>query len=660
LQVIQQLRDPQKGISISDRNYHGKVYKKCFIGSDMVDWLLKNGFASTREDAVRLGNDLLKHNVFRHVTSDHDFKDEYLFYRFIEDEYPELVAQVKWEDVINNNNNNNNNNNTFEEEQKKGNDAARIENASFLSPNLSQKPVTDTMLREQALHLIEQLNIYPLDPPNFELLNCVRPLVWQNPQVNKKDTYNIVVLGAGAAGLVTAAASAGLGAKVALIEERLLGGDCLNYGCVPSKALLRCASLIHQIRTGHHFGVKVKDVEVDFAAIMERMRKLRASLSHNDSVKRFRSLGVDVFIGHGEFTGKNAIQVNGTTLKFSKACIATGAEPAIPPIEGLSEIPFLTNVTLFKLTKLPKTFGIIGGGPAGCEMAQAFQRFGSQVYLLEVKERVLSREDPTASQIIEKSLKDDGVKVYCGVKIERVSKLDNNEIVIEFYNECAQQKLNVEQLLVVTGRKPRVQNIGLEAAGVKYDTHMGVYVNDMLQTSNSDIYACGDVSTMYKFTHVADAMARIVVRNALFLGRSKVSDLFIPWCTYTEPALAHCGASERDLIQRGVKFTTFQIDFKEVDRALLDGDTDGFVKVWVKEGSDKILGATIVGNHAADLISELTVCMKHDIGLSGLAEVIHPYPTMAESLRKLGDQYNRTRLTPFVKMLFRKFNEFRR
>ena len=505
------------------------------------------------------------------------------------------------------------------------------------------------------------LDIAALQPPdehNRKLAANVHPDDWVNPTPFGR--YNLVVIGAGTAGLVTAAGAAGLGAKVALIERQLMGGDCLSVGCVPSKGIISAARAVATVRDSARFGVHVPDgVSVDFAAAMERMRRVRASISPVDSAARFRDLGVDVFLGDGKFIDSNTVQVGDAKLPFKKAVIATGARAAAPPIPGLDEVDYLTNETLFSLTELPPRFAVIGAGPIGCEMAQTFARLGSEVSLIEAAHGVLPREDPVASAIIEASLKRDGVTLLCCGKKTTLSKTDEGIRVTLNSHEQAYD-ITVDQLLVSVGRKPNVDGLGLDTVGVKHDDRKGVEVNDRLQTTNAYIYAAGDVCSKYLFTHAADFMARIVIQNALFIGRSKLSALTIPWCTYTSPELAHVGLTEKDAQDAGVAINTFTQHFEDVDRAILDGETEGFVKAHVKRGTDEIVGATIVASHAGDMIGEMSLAMTHGLGLKKIGSTIHPYPTQADAIRKLGDQYNRTRLTPTVKSLMQKWLKWTR
>jgi pyruvate/2-oxoglutarate dehydrogenase complex dihydrolipoamide dehydrogenase (E3) component len=496
----------------------------------------------------------------------------------------------------------------------------------------------------ESMEYIHQLE--PLNEFNRVLQENVHPSGWTNPTPTGR--YHLVVVGAGTAGLVTAAGAAGLGARVALIERGLMGGDCLNVGCVPSKAIIAAARRAAAVRDSGDFHTYVDNYQSDFAAVMQRMRALRASISPHDSAKRFASLGVDVYFGQGVFQGSDRIQVAGQTLQFRKAVIATGARAADLPIPGLRETGYLTNESLFSLTELPKRLLVIGGGPIGCEMAQSFARLGSQVTQIESGAHILSKEESDAALIVQNAILRDGVHVMVHSKVLRAHR-DGADRVLVVEQGGQQHELRGDAILLGIGRTPNVDGLGLEQAGVEYHATQGVMVNDRLQTTNPRIYAAGDVCSKFKFTHAADFLARTVIQNALFMGRARASQLIVPWCTYTSPELAHVGITPENAAASGIELTSFTQDLSGVDRSILDGETEGFVRVHCRKGSDRILGATLVGPHAGDWIGEIVMAMKYKIGLGKIASVIHPYPTSAEAIRKLGDQYNRTRLTPFVK-----------
>jgi pyruvate/2-oxoglutarate dehydrogenase complex dihydrolipoamide dehydrogenase (E3) component len=500
--------------------------------------------------------------------------------------------------------------------------------------------------------MTETVGVQPDDVDDRRLVENVHPKSWENPKPSER--YNLVVIGAGTAGLVAAAGAAGLGARVALIERHLMGGDCLNFGCVPSKGIIAAARAAAAVREAPAFGVNIPDSwTVDFHAAMQRMRKLRADISRHDSAARFRDLGVDVFLGEGQFSGPGTIEVAGQELRFSKAVIATGARAAAPPIPGLGNVKYLTNESVFSLNELPRRLGIIGAGPIGCELAQAFARLGSEVVLVESAHGILPREHREAAAIVQDSLQRDGVRLLCCGHETQVRQEGSIRLCLQSHGKTYDEP--VDELLVAVGRAPNVESLNLEAAGVAYDLEQGVHVDDRLRSTNARIFAAGDVCSKYKFTHAADFMARIVIRNALFKGRAKAGALTIPRCTYTSPEVAHVGINPEEADTQRIAIDTLTQPLDQVDRAILDGATEGFVRIYLKRGTDRILGATIVAPNAGDMISEITLAMTHGLGLKKIADTIHAYPTKSEAIRKVGDLYNRSRLTPFVSSLFQKW-----
>ena len=492
------------------------------------------------------------------------------------------------------------------------------------------------------------------DASDAELLASVHPGDWVNPEPAGR--YNLVVLGAGTAGLVTAAGAAALGARVALVERNLMGGDCLNVGCVPSKAIIRAARAAADLQISGDFGIRVPSPpRPDFGAAMERMRRIRARIGHHDSASRFRDeLGVDVFLGEARFASADSVRVDGATLRFKRAVIATGARPGHPPIPGLAETGFLTNETVFTLTELPPRLAVIGGGPIGSELAQTFRRFGAEVFLFEETGHILPREDLDAAEIVQRRFLREGVHLILDARVTGVTRR-GAEKLLAYGSGGASREVAVDEILVGAGRVPNVERLGLEAAGVGYDLRTGVQVDDTLRTTNPRIYAAGDACMQWKFTHAADFAARIVIQNALFGGltpRKKLSALVMPWCTYTDPEVAHVGLYEREARARGIEVATFLVPLSDVDRAITDGEEEGFVKIHVQKGSDRILGATVVAKHAGEMVNEITLAMVAKVGLGKIASIIHPYPTQADAIRKAGDLFNRTRLTPLVKGLF--------
>jgi pyruvate/2-oxoglutarate dehydrogenase complex dihydrolipoamide dehydrogenase (E3) component len=491
-----------------------------------------------------------------------------------------------------------------------------------------------------------------MDEYNRRLVSYVHPPDWVNPQ--PADRYDLVVIGAGTAGLVVAAGAAGLdlGLKVALIEKHLMGGDCLNVGCVPSKCIIRSSRVVGEMREAKNFGINPPEqIEVDFSAVMARMRKLRAGISHHDSAQRFQNLGIDVFLGEGSFLRNNSIEVGDKILRYKKAVIATGARAARPPIEGLEEAGFLTNETVFSLIDRPERLAVIGGGPIGCELAQAFSRLGCKVILFHRNSHLLDKEDADAAEIIQNTFISEGIQLVLNSQIQRVEKTPDGKTLYYTGNDKP-GSVTVDEILIGAGRTPNVEGLNLESVRVEYDRH-GVKVNDYLQTTNPKIYAAGDICLKWKFTHAADAAARIVIKNTLFspfgLGRSQLSNLVMPWVTYTDPEIAHVGMYEQEAQAKGIEVNTIKIPLSEVDRAIADGEESGFVKIHHKKGSDEILGATIVARHAGEMISEVTAAIVGKVGLSKLSSAIHPYPTQAEGIKKAADAYRRTLLTPTSK-----------
>ena len=492
--------------------------------------------------------------------------------------------------------------------------------------------------------------ITPMDVHNRKLVNNVHPPDWVNP--TPVECYDLVVIGSGTAGLVTAKGAAGLGVglKVALIERHLMGGDCLNVGCVPSKCLIRSARVVADMRDSKPFGVTPPaNIDVDFPAVMERMRQVRARISPADSAAGAAKSGVDMFLGEGQFTGPNTVSVAGKTLHFKKAVITTGARAVKPRIEGIEDVGYLTNETVFSLTEKPNRLAVIGGGPIGCELAQSFHRLGSQVVLFHRGSHLLNKEDADAAEIVQQAFLKEGIKLVLDCQMQRVEQTIAGK-VLHFARNGRQESMIVDEILAGAGRAPNVEGLNLEAVGVEYDSRRGVIVNDHLQTTNPKIYAAGDICMNWKFTHAADAAARIVLKNTLFspfgIGKYKLSDLVMPWVTFTDPEIAHVGLYEHEAQDQGMNLNTIKILFDDVDRALADGEEDGFVKIHLEKGSDKILGATIVARHAGEMISEITTAMIGKVGLGSMASVIHPYPTQAEAIKKAADTYRRTLLTP--------------
>jgi len=482
----------------------------------------------------------------------------------------------------------------------------------------------------------------PRGTEDAERLQNVCPADWHSPA--PRPVYQLLVIGAGPAGLMAARAAAALGAHVALIERHQLGGVSLNDGCIPSKSLIRTGRLLADMRNAANFGaVAPPEIGFDFPAAMRRMRRITARVSRVSSAMNLAREGIHVFFGTARFTGANTVDVDGLPLRFRKALIATGSRSMLPDIPGLAEAGFLTNETVFDLQALPSSLLVIGGGPLGCELAQAFARFGSHTLISHSEPLFLPQEERDAAQMVSDALARDGVEIHLNSTVTKVW-MEGGQKVVELVNDGNIATTRVDAILTGIGRVPAVQGLHLEAAGVAYDDVAGIHVDDFLRTSNSRIYAAGDVCLTHQFTNTAQASARIVVRNALFLGRRRMSTLTIPWCTYTDPEVAHVGLYVKEARQRRIPIKTFTIPMHDVSRAIADGEDEGFVKIHVREGSDKILGATIVARHAGEMINTICLAMAAGIGLGSLANVMHAYPTQGEGIRLAADAYLRTRL----------------
>lgn len=664
----------KKAVTVSDRKYRLTTYKNAFVGSEAVDFMMASGMAESREDAVTLGQALSSEFfLFEHVTRDHPFMDDYKFYHFIDGDRgsrtidEETGKKIGWGDFL-------------------PPTGMKKKDGASMNPSMPAGDIDAdfTNIDKRDLHIAHQ--VWPLDEHNQTLLNHVHPPGWKDPVSKNDDHYDLVVVGGGTAGLVTAAGSAGVGARVAMIEAHMLGGDCLNVGCVPSKTIIHSANLAHTLRGDmerlNAAGVSIEGgaaaVKVDFDKVMERVRKIRADISHHDSVERYsKELGVDIFIGYGKFTSEKTVVVNGRTLTFKRAAVCTGGYPSLIPMPGLKELheqgtawgktdtprpAVMTNETVFNLTSQPTNMVVIGAGVIGLELAQSMQRLGTPVTVLGRSGKILPKEDEDMAILVKEQMIKDGVEFKLSVaeyqKIEMTGKVLANglpelKMTILEKGKSAPTVLMCDSLLIAAGRRPNVTGMDLEAAGVKYDLKEGLIVNDKLQTSNPKIYGVGDVASKYKFTHAADFMARTVIKNALFFGSEKMSNLLIPYATFTSPEIASVGLYGGDLDEKGIEYRVFEKHFKDNDRSMADDEMVGFVRFRVDAKTDKILGASIVGPDAGNMISEVTLAMQSETGLGALAAVIHPYPTTAEAIRQAGDLYNKTRLTNTVKQLLR-------
>ncbi len=471
---------------------------------------------------------------------------------------------------------------------------------------------------------------------------------------NPQNKYNVVVIGAGTAGLVTAAGTAGLGGRVALVEAKKMGGDCLNFGCVPSKALISSAKLVHRIRRGPELGLSEMEPSFRFEDVFGSMRERRARIEPNDSKERFEGLGVDVFLGRAKFVSPHEVETDdGTRLRARNFVIATGTRALVPPVPGLDRVPYYTNETFFdELQRKPQSMLVLGGGPIGCELAQVARRLGIDVHIVELLARLMPRDDSEASTLIRKRLESEGIDVATAAKALRFDHQDGRTVAT-VETTGGQRTLTTEAVLVAAGRTPNVESLGLESAGVNF-SRRGVEVDDTLATSQPHIFACGDIAGPYAFTHAADYQARIVIRNILIPWfKAKASYRWMPWVTYTDPEVAHFGPIEEEARAKNIAYDVFRYDWQELDRAVTDSETEGFIKVLTARGKDTILGATVVGVHAGEVMHEVLVAAKHGIGLSKLSATVHAYPTYSSSVQRVADSFQKTRLTPRVAGLFR-------
>jgi pyruvate/2-oxoglutarate dehydrogenase complex dihydrolipoamide dehydrogenase (E3) component len=472
----------------------------------------------------------------------------------------------------------------------------------------------------------------------------VHPQDWKNPQPAHR--YSLVVIGAGPAGFLTALNAAKVGAKVAIVERDRFGGACFNVGCIPSKTILRTSRLYAEIRNADNFGAEVPSgISVNFSAVMERMRRVRTRVSRRVSAQRLASAGVDVFFGQARFAGPKAVEVEGKLLHFKRALIASGARPKVPSIPGIAAAGYLTNENVFNLDEGPRRLLVLGGGPLGCELAQAFCRLGSQVHIVQDDPMFLGNEERDAAQILSEALARDGIDIHLNSQAVEVHA-DAKGKIVHLLSDDYKFTLTVDEILVGIGSTPNVTDMNLEDAGVRYDKDAGIMTNDYLQTSNPRIYAAGDVCSEKKFPHIEVAASEIVVRNAFFWGRERMSMSAVPFCTYTDPEIAHVGLYVTEARAKDIPVKTFTVMMSDVDRAITDSEDEGFVKIHVKEGTDQIIGATVAASHAGELISEISLAMNAKIGLRALARVNYPYPTQAQAIKLAANAYLDTLRNP--------------
>lgn len=503
---------------------------------------------------------------------------------------------------------------------------------------------------------VPEAKLEPWDVHNRRLVSLVHPRDWVNPRPSS--AYHLVIIGAGTGGLVSASIAASLGARVALVERELMGGDCLNFGCVPSKSMLRAARAWSEARDAERRfgGPRVTDPG-DFGRVMERMRRIRAEIGSHDSAERFRQLGVDVFLGTARFDSPRTVRVDGARLRFGRVIIAAGSRPRVPDIPGLTETGFLTTHSIFSLTELPARLMVLGGGAVGVELAQAFARLGSEVVLVETAGRILSEADDDAALVVRRSLERDGVRVHCAAELIRVER-QGADVLTHVRDEHGSETLSCDALLVAIGRSPNTEHLDLDAAGIESGED-GIVTDRRLRTSNRRAFAIGDVTAGPRFTHVADAHARIAVRNALFWGRARADEIVVPWSVFTEPELAHVGMTSAEAAEQSERTETVTLPLDAVDRPRLDDDLDGFLRLHLRRRNGTILGATVVHPRAGDLIAFAAQAIASRTPLEELGDLVFPYPTTAELFRRAADMRRRERLTPRIRRLFDLYFRFR-
>ena len=498
-----------------------------------------------------------------------------------------------------------------------------------------------------------QSNVLPPgDAHNKKLRDNVHPENWKTKP--STETYDMISIGAGTAGLVSSGGAAMLGGRSALIERHMMGGDCLVTGCVPSKTLIMSAHVAHSARHASEFGVNVGDVSVDFGAVMERLRRVRADMAHHDGAERLSKMGVDVLFGNAKFTGPNSIDLDGTTVKFRRAMICAGGRPMVPDIPGLRD-NCLTSESFFNLTELPEQFMVIGGGPIGCELAHAMQRLGSKVTILQRGQKIMDKDDPEAGEIMLEVFKEEGVEVRFGSELQKVEKRDGR-LHCTIKHGDHEHELVVDQIMVATGRIPNLESLDLEAAGVEYHKR-GIKVDKHHRTSNKRIFAAGDICSPFQFTHAAYAQAEYATLNALMPWpyRMNAKDRVMSWVTYTDPEVAHAGIPYSEIEKQKENFDTYELPMKNNDRAQTESEHRGFCRIHCKKGSDKIVAATIVGVNAGEMIAEISLAITNGMGLKHVQKTVHAYPTRVEIIRNVAQEWQFTTLTPFMKSMFSKW-----
>lgn len=473
--------------------------------------------------------------------------------------------------------------------------------------------------------------------------------------------YNLVVIGAGSAGLVAAYIAAAVKARVALIEERKMGGDCLNTGCVPSKALIASTRLLSRIKRAGEFGLSTGPVEVDFEKIMDRVQAIIKKVEPHDSEDRYKGLGVDCFMGRARVLSPFEVSVNGKILTTRNIIVATGARPMIPKIPGLENIRYLTSDTVWDIRTLPPRLVVLGAGPIGCELSQAFSRLGSKVFLIHRGGRIMKKEDPDAAAMVLERFENEGIAVLLNHNIKAI-QVSGEEKKLILDHKGVESSIVFDEILIAMGRVPNVKGFGLEELGVELNRQSYIETNEFLQTNFPNIFCSGDVHGRYQFTHTAAHESWYATVNALFGGFKKfvVDYRVIPWATFTDPEVARVGLSESEAQEAGIAYDMVKYGLDDLDRAIADSEDHGFVKVLTEPGKDRILGVTIVGHHAADIVAEFVLAMKHGMGLNKILQTIHIYPTMSEASKYTAGVWKRAHAPKKVLAWLEKYHAFMR
>ncbi|EAT17233.1 FAD-dependent oxidoreductase [Desulfuromonas acetoxidans] len=473
--------------------------------------------------------------------------------------------------------------------------------------------------------------------------------------------YNLVVVGAGAAGLVSAYLSAAAGARVALVEQAQMGGDCLNRGCVPSKALIRSAHLAQQMRQADHYGLPGQDVDVDFAQVMERVQQTIRTIEPHDSVERYQSLGVECFHGQAHLLSGHEVAVGDRVLTTRRIVLATGATPVVPELAGLDSVDYYTSDTIWSLRQKPRRLIVVGGGPIGCELSQAFNRLGSQVVQVVHGERLLKREDRAVCELVQQVFHDEGVELCLNCDLQHVAR-QQDEIVLTCHVGDEERTVHGDALLFAVGRQPMTQGFGFEVLGGTVDRRGALQADGTLRTSVPSIYCAGDVVGPYQFTHMAAHQAATASLNALFdrIWRRRVDVSLVPWTTFVDPEVARVGLNEQDALRQKIAYEVTRLDYGELDRAVTDTTTPGWIQVLTVPGKDTILGVTIVGAHAGDCLAEFVLAMKNGLGLKKILATIHVYPTLAEGNKLVAGEWQRRHFPAALKPWLKRFHDWMR